>query len=96
MTMETTSNPGAHTMPEDSMTVTLPAVPDRGPESVAPVPFLKGAFSLYTTPDGGYHLACRLDGEDEDRHFPVPAMLVKMAEMRTGGGLLARFTGRKG
>ena len=44
-----------------------------------------GTFSVYNTPDGGYHLVYRLAGEDNDRHFPVPAYLVKMGEQVAAG-----------
>lgn len=40
----------------------------------------KGRFSVYSTKDGGYHLAYLVDGADEDdvRHIHIPGMHVKM------------------
>lgn len=48
-------------------------------ESVQPI--MRGRFSLYQTPDGGFHIAFRLEGEDEDRHQEIPGTLVKLARM---------------
>lgn len=47
-------------------------------------PILKGKFALYITPDGGYHLAFRPDGEDEDKHMHVPGAAIKLAEKMSG------------
>lgn len=55
---------------------------------------VKGIFSIYETPQGGVHIALRLDGEDEDRHMDFPRAMVKMASM-AGGGIdpLAKLRG---
>lgn len=42
-------------------------------------PMFRGVFSVYETPDEGYHVSFRLDGSDEDTHVPIPGMLVKLA-----------------
>lgn len=38
-----------------------------------PVPVWKGRVALFETGDGGAVAAVRTDGEDEDRHMPIPA-----------------------
>lgn len=54
-------------------------MPGSGTHEDGPVaPFIRGRFAGYQTPDGGLHFAVRLDGEDADRHFPVPPMLMRM------------------
>ena len=61
-------------------------------------PFLKGVFSLYETPSGGYHLAYRPDGADEDQHIDVPGWIISMARQAEGGGLnpMAMLKGLRG
>ncbi len=55
--------------------------------AAAAVPELlsRGAYSLYKTPDGGLHLAYRADGEEEDRHLPIPPAVMRMAEAAANG-----------
>lgn len=50
-----------------------------------PDPILKGRFNLYETPDGGYHIAYLPDGDDETKHFEIPAMVIRMARMAADG-----------
>jgi hypothetical protein len=49
-----------------------------------PTPFLRGRFSLYNTPDGGYHIAYQADGEDDTKHVQIPGAVLKMAERLSG------------
>jgi hypothetical protein len=50
------------------------------------------AWSIYKTPSGGLHIAYLVDGEDGERHLPIPAALVRMAEAAaTGAGPLGRL-----
>lgn len=46
-----------------------------------PVPFMKGKFAIFETPQGGLHIAYRLDGTEEDKHIDLPPAMIKMAEM---------------
>lgn len=51
-----------------------------------PEPLMKGRFTLYETPDGGYHIAYIVDDEDQAaRHIEIPAMVVKMARATAAG-----------
>jgi hypothetical protein len=59
-----------------------------------PEPMLKGRFAIYETPDGGLHLAYRADGEDEDRHVPIPALALKVMSAKVGKANLNKFFGR--
>lgn len=52
-----------------------------------PEPILKGRFTLYETPDGGYHVAFLPDGMEETRHLEVPGPLVSLAKMGAEGRL---------
>lgn len=56
------------------------------PAPAGPVPSMRGVFSLYDTPGGGYHIAFRAQGADEDGHFEVPAMLVVLAREAQASG----------
>jgi hypothetical protein len=47
-------------------------------------PIARGRFSLYVTPDGGYHIAALIDGEDNERHAEIPGAALKMAGMLGG------------
>lgn len=61
----------------------------------APVPFMRGKFSIYETPDGGLHIAYVLAGDDETKHLALPAAMVKMANMAANGtGPLAAMVGK--
>lgn len=61
-------------------------------QAAAPEPLSKGRYSIYETPDGGYHLAYRPDGADEDGHMQIPAAIVRMAKAGAGGqGTLGRL-----
>ena len=44
-------------------------------------PSISGRYTLYETPDGGYHIAYNRDGDDEIHHIDIPPALVKMAKM---------------
>ena len=57
------------------------------PEPAAPEPALKGRFTLYDTPEGGYHIAYQADGEDETRHLEIPGMVIRMARASAEGKL---------
>lgn len=59
------------------------------PKADAPVPFMRGVFALYDTPDGGIHLAFRPDDASEDQHQQIPAHIVNLARaaMENGGSL---------
>lgn len=60
-----------------------------------PTPFMRGKFAIFETPDGGLHIAYRLDGTDEDRHVALPAAMVKMANMAANGsGPMAAMFGK--
>lgn len=60
-----------------------------------PVPIMKGKFAIFETPDGGLHIAYRLDETDEDRHVALPAAMVKMANMAANGsGPMAAMIGK--
>jgi hypothetical protein len=49
----------------------------------------RGVYALYATPEGGLHLSYRIEGEDEDRHMPIPPMIIKLATAaQTGSGPL--------
>lgn len=53
-----------------------------------PVPAVSGRFTVYPTPDGGYHVAYLADGEDPaaTRHLEVPPMLVAIARKALADG----------
>lgn len=65
--------------------------------SAPPEPMMKGRFCLYETPDGGFLLAYRLDGEDQDQQVHIPGFAVKMAKAQMGAkgkfGKMARMLG---
>lgn len=46
-------------------------------ENVTAEPIIRGRFAVYRTADG-LHVSVRLDGEDDDRHLPVPPMLIRL------------------
>lgn len=50
-----------------------------------PEPLARGRFSVYETPQGGLHLAYRVDGEAEDRHAEIPSAVIKMAKAASNG-----------
>jgi hypothetical protein len=53
-----------------------------------PEPFMKGKFSLYETPDGGYHIAYKEDGEDtETKHIEIPGYIAQMAKKMGNGNI---------
>jgi hypothetical protein len=54
--------------------------PDGRPKLVS-----RGVYSLYVTPQGGLHLAFRNEGEEEDRHMPIPAAVVTLATQAQNG-----------
>lgn len=45
-----------------------------------PTIIMQGAFRLYETASGGYHLVYLADGLDEEKHIEIPAAMVKMAK----------------
>jgi len=55
----------------------------------AQAPAVRGHFAIYPTPDGGFVVAARLEGEPEDRHIPIPPRLLKMVGMLGGKSPLA-------
>lgn len=50
-----------------------------------PVPFLKGRFALYETPDHGLVLSYRPEGAEADKQLVVPAFILQMAAQTAGG-----------
>jgi hypothetical protein len=48
---------------------------------------MHGRFSLYETPEGGYHIAYALDNTADTRHLEIPAMVVRMAKAGAEGKL---------
>lgn len=48
---------------------------------------MNGKFSLYETPEGGFHIAYNPEGESETKHLEIPAMVVRMAKMSAEGKL---------
>lgn len=54
---------------------------------------ITGTFSLYETPDGGFHIAYRPKDADADEHLEFPGHMVKMARRLQGlpGGPAAMF-----
>lgn len=57
-------------------------MPDDTPE-----PLIKGRFSLFETPEGGYHIAYIPDGMPETMHLEIPGMIVRMAKAGAEGKL---------
>lgn len=45
---------------------------------------MRGVFSLYETPGGGYHITYRQDGSGEETQVEIPGVVVRMA--RAVGG----------
>lgn len=61
-----------------------------------PEAFMKGKFSLYNTPDGGYHIAYKEDGDDtETKHIEIPGHIAKMAKMMGDGHIPNPFNKTK-
>jgi hypothetical protein len=54
----------------------------------APVPRLKGRFSLYDTPDGGMHIAYLPDGATDTEHFEIPGKVLKVAQLIQSGQMM--------
>jgi hypothetical protein len=49
---------------------------------------MKGRFTLYETPDNGFHIAYLPDGDEEEtRHMEVPGTIVHLAKMGAEGKL---------
>lgn len=61
------------------------AVP--APDAAPPEPAMKGRFTLYDTPEGGYHIAYQADGDAETRHLEIPGMVIRMARASAEGKL---------
>lgn len=62
---------------------------DAGSKGNQTAPVLAGRFAIFTTPDGGYHLAYRPDESEEDEHVQIPGFYVKLMRKRAGSkGLL--------
>jgi hypothetical protein len=59
---------------------------------------MKGTFSVYNTPDGGYHIAYRLEGESETNHAEIPGAALKLAASLSGSknpfAMLTKMVGR--
>jgi hypothetical protein len=61
-----------------------------------PEAFMKGRFSIYETPDGGYHIAYKEDGdESETKHIEMPGYLVAMAKKMGDGNIPNPFSKNK-
>lgn len=57
-----------------------------GEEIAIPEAMMRGIFSLYETPEGGYKLVYRVNGEEMDRpHIDLPPGMVRMAKMMGEG-----------
>jgi hypothetical protein len=58
---------------------------------------IRGTFTVYKTGEGGLHIAYLLDGQEETGHVPIPAGILRMATMASGGkgplGMLFRGMG---
>lgn len=63
------------------------------PEKTALTPLIKGRFSIFEAPDGGYHLTYLPDGTEEEQHVTIPGMYVRLARAQMGGkGGLKKIT----
>jgi hypothetical protein len=75
----------------------IKAPADGGQEVATTTPELlsRGRYSLYRPTDGGFHLAYRPEGAEEDQHMVIPAKIVRLAEAAAagGGGPLAMLRG---
>ena len=49
-----------------------------------PQPVLRGKFSVYETPDGGYHIAYITDGQEDTNHLQIPGSALRMAAKLSG------------
>jgi hypothetical protein len=57
-----------------------------------PVPFLKGRFNAFHTPDGGFHISYQKDPTDEEpepkiEHMTIPGQVVRLAKMLENGDM---------
>lgn len=52
-----------------------------------PEPVMKGRFTLYETPAGGFHIAYLPDGADDTRHLEIPGAIVGLAKASAEGKL---------
>jgi hypothetical protein len=63
-----------------------------------PTPIMKGTFSVYDTPDGGYHIAYKLEGETDTNHAEIPGAALKMAATLSGSknpfAMIGKMMGR--
>lgn len=59
---------------------------EQAPAGVEPTQ--RGRYSLYDTPDGGYHVAYRPDDADQDQHFELPGALVTLARQAAETGVM--------
>lgn len=93
--------PRSELVPSDGIPPDSTIAPHKGENSSGkgPVIIMEGRFRLYETPQGGYKLVYRPDGEEEDRpHIDVPAMMVKAAKAMgdKGPGKMGMMFGMKG
>lgn len=70
------------------MSALEPAEVYDGEVVAAPQPVLRGRFALYVTDRERLVFALRVEGEEEDRHFQVPAPLLKLLSRQLGGDVL--------
>ena len=52
-----------------------------------PEPLMNGKFTLYATPNGGYHIAWLPEGSDDTQHLEIPAFVASMAKAAAEGKL---------
>jgi hypothetical protein len=68
-------------------------------EENQPTPFMHGTFAIFETPDGGYVIAWREDGNEQSNQIPIPGMMVKQAHLMSkipgAGGALGKLFDRK-
>lgn len=64
---------------------------------IGPAPVMRGDYSIYETPGGGYHLAYTTDDSQETQHFDVPGQYIKMfGSMGNLRGFMGRVLGKFG
>lgn len=85
--------PSSPQAPSEALTgpqgVTTATAPPEGPR-----PLLKGAFSIYITPEHAIVLAYRPEGSAEDKQLLVPPFILDMAARQSGATpeeLISRF-----
>lgn len=52
-----------------------------------PRELFSGRYTLFENPDGGYHLSYLVDGDDEVKHFELPAAVMAAVKMAAQQGV---------